>query len=480
MSRLRSHLSPRIVLALFVIVLGGSWIPFASSTFGSVSQTELGTPEQQAAVRTDRDVSGLPIQSACTVVPDKELFVIDTSVVDDCLRTTWGLCPSTPLNPPLPATQGAWTFGARMQSLAGTTDPATLSTFTLNWLHHWQVDQTINGDLVPARPNIQSVVIDQWPKLSDGTTLDLKKAPFRLLAIVARLDLRQNAGYSGGRTAGEARFIYNLLNKNGNITQFNVIFEYGLDAADCAAVQNWADLWHGLGSHTFGPDYNAALQAVTDRFATLGASPGKPNGSALNQLRTNEIALTSPWELREFKLPVNVLTTGAPVQLDEVTVAQTPARSLNQTTAISSYVNTNETAIKNNNYVVPLTWNGAPFRGGAAPNRLELGWDGPPLGLKPACTSIPSLKARFNFSLNTCSGCHGTPETNTTFKQVEPREVGSPARRSPFLTGETGVSDACGKTHDFNDIDRRRVDLCQLLDKTCTEIDSEPVVTFVH
>ena len=303
MSRLRSHLSPRIVLSLFVIVLGTALIAFASS------RTETGTPEQQAAVRTSRDVSGLPLQSACTVVPEKELFVREVSVVDDCLRTTWRSCISSGGTVPTPATQGAWTFGARMQSLAGTTDPATLSTFTLNWLHHWQVDQTINGDFVPARPNIQSVVIDQWPKVNGGTMLDMKKAPFRLLAIVARLDLRQNAGYSGGRTAGEARFVYNLLDGNGNTTQFNVIFEYGLDAADCAAVQSWADLWHGLGSHTFGPDYNAALQAVTDRFATIGASPAKPNGSAINQVRTNEVQLVLPgstlWELREFKLTLH-------------------------------------------------------------------------------------------------------------------------------------------------------------------------------
>src|SRR5205823_3247974 len=134
MSRLRSHLSPRIVLALSVIVLGGSLIAFASSASLSVSRTELGT-----------------------------------------------------------------------------SDPATLSSFALNWLHNWQVNQTINGDLVPARPNIQSVLIDPWLAASGGKTLDMKKAPLRLLAIVARLDLRQNAGYSGGTTAGEARFIYNVL-----------------------------------------------------------------------------------------------------------------------------------------------------------------------------------------------------------------------------------------------------------------------------
>jgi len=328
MSRLRSHLNSRLVLALFVCALNLSLISLASSVPQS-QRTELGTPEQQAAVRTSRDVTTLPLQSSCTVVPSKELFVTDVSVVDDCLRTTWGPCIAPPGTP---ATQGAWTFGARMQSLAGTTNPATLSTFTLNWLHTWSSNQTVNSDLVPARPNIQSIVINPWLAASGGTTLDMKKAPFQLLAIVDRLNLRENAGYSGGSSAGEGRFIYNLLDANGNTTQFLVIFEYGLDAADCAAVLNWANLWHGLGGHTFGPDYNAALQAVTDRFATIGASPGKPNGSAINQVRTDEIQLVLPnipWELREFKL-IPPVTTVTPVPLTESTVAQTPARSRQQ------------------------------------------------------------------------------------------------------------------------------------------------------
>lgn len=476
MSRLRSHLSPRIVLALFVIVLGGSWIAYAASINQQVSRTELGTPDQQAAVRTSRDVSGLPVQSSCTVVPSKELFITDVSVVDDCLRTTWGPCLSSGTPPPPPATQGAWTFGARMQSLAGTTNPATLSTFTLNWLHTWSTNQTVNGDLVLARPNISNI-ISQWQTASGGSTLDMTKAPFRLLAIVARLDLRQNAGYSGGSSAGEGRFIYNLLDPSGTPTRFMAIFEYGLDAADCAAVLNWADLWHGLGGHTFGPDYNAALQAVTDRFATIGASPGKPNGSAINQVRTDEILIAppgQPWELREFKL-ASASTSSGPLPLLLGTVAQTPARSLNQTTAISTYVNANAAAIVANNYVVPLIWSGSPFRGGAAPNGQDLGWDGPP----PACSSIVDPNARFNFSLNTCNGCHGLETRTSAFTQVSTRLLGQASTLSGFLSGES-VPDFCGTTRNFNDVDRRRVDLCQLLDKTCTQIDSEPVVTFVH
>jgi hypothetical protein len=301
----------------------------------------------------------------------------------------------------------------------------------------------------------------------------MKKAPFRLLAIVARLDLRENAGYSGGSSAGEGRFIYDLLDANGNPTQFLVIFEYGLDAADCTTVLKWANAWHGLGANAFGPAYNAALQSVTDSFATIGASPGKPNGSAINQVRTNDFHLSRPWELREFKLST-LSSSVSPSPLVQATVAQTPARSRHQTTAVSTYVNANEPAILAHQHIVPLSWGGSPFKGGAAPHNLDLGWDGP----TPACTTITNPQARHAFSLDTCSGCHGL-ETATGFKQVEPRSAGSPSALSGFLTGTT-ATDLCGLAHSFNDIDRRRVDLCQLLDKTCAQIDAEPAITFVH
>ena len=119
----------------------------------------------------------------------------------------------------------------------------------------------------------------------------MTKAPFRLLAIVARLDLRQNAPFGGA--GGEGRFVFNLLDAAGNPTQYLLILEYGLDAADCNAVLNWANIWHTLGTHPFGPNYNAALQTVTDRFTTINSSPAKPNGSALNQARTDDFFLAA-------------------------------------------------------------------------------------------------------------------------------------------------------------------------------------------
>ena len=110
-----------------------------------------------------------------------------------------------------------------------------------------------------------------------------------------------------------------------------MIFEYEQIATDRAALRGWAQQWHALGTMPFGAAYNAALQQITDRFSGANKAPAKPNGSPLNQIRTNEIALTSPWELREFRI------VGG--QLREVPVAQSPDNSLQGTARLAKFIN---------------------------------------------------------------------------------------------------------------------------------------------
>jgi hypothetical protein len=238
------------------------------------------------------------------VDPRRELMITDLSVVNDPART-FDACTNT--GTPM----GIWTFGHLMSEMAN--QPVTgidPSDFVLHWLSTWESDQSVNGFTVPNRSSAMQSFIDRWPKLPNGK-LDLSKAPFVLLAIVNRLDLRTNSAYGGGN-AGEARFIFGGITAPGDpslnlpcpAAAPNVILEYGIKKSSCAQVHTWAQQWHSLGSIAFGPPgaYNVALQAITDQFTIAGADPTKPNGSAIDQVRTNEAGFGPSWELREFDI----------------------------------------------------------------------------------------------------------------------------------------------------------------------------------
>lgn len=412
------------------------------------------------------------LNSTCPVDKRKELMITDLSVVEDCWRTTWGPCAAPPTV--LPATRGAWTFKALIESVAGTNNAGVLDTFVRNWLASWQFVQTVNGDVVPARPFIDNFVIQPWEVASGSKVLNMRLAPFRVLAIVNRIDLRNApAGYGQPGTAGEGRFVFGVidLNNPASAPEFTVIFEYGLDSEGCENTISWGLDWHALGGLKFGDRYNAALQTITDRFATIGASPRRPNGSAINQVRTDDFTLAFPWELREFRLDPR--SAAVPVPLTQETVGQTPDFDHDQTPLLANYVNTDTPAILAGTHTVPLTWLGSPFLGGASPHNLDLGWDGP-----IPCTSITDLNARFLFSLATCSGCHGS-DTATRFYHIFPRPPGVESTLSAFLTGSGPVTDVCGVTNTFDDLERRAQDLCDLITNGCTT-DRALSPAFVH
>jgi hypothetical protein len=409
-----------------------------------------------------------PIGIAAAVDPARTLAITDLSVVEDPART---FNPCSGAGTPL----GAWTFGRLMTDMANQPvtgiDPADL---TLQWLNTWKVNQVINGEVVPARPDIQSLIIDPWLAKSGGGKLDLKIAPFRLLAILNRVDLRQNLLYGGG-SGGEGRFVFGALNpQNCAPMQFTVIFEYGVPKSGCFAVRDWGKQWLDLQSFPLGsPAYLAALQAITDQFATANADPTKPpNNSALNQLRTNEIELVhflQPWELREFQLAGPGLGAGF---LQPVTVKQTPAIAFDQTSTLGDYINLNEPAILVEKHQVPLDFPvpGSPFLGGAAPvSSPAFVWRGPALPPGPAIDS----KARHFFSLNTCNACHGG-ETQTAFTHVVPAPFGTQAPLSQFMTGLPGglpltVIDPVDPSLSwkFDDLERRAQDLDKLVNGKC-------------
>ena len=346
--------------------------------------------------------------------------------------------------PVIPQTAGVWSFGHLMREMAPT--PEAAPDMTLKLLQHWLTNQTVNGFTVQARPAMQRQLIDIWPKTSNGE-LDLDQSPLTLQAIVNRIDVRNLAEGS----AGEGRFVYGV---NGpNFQNFTVIVEYNLVGHTQADVNDWANRWHALGALPFpSEEYNAALEAVTRRFTDHGASPGRPNGSALVELRTNEIALSSEWELRSFVLSP---TTGL---FEQTTVKETPDLSFNNTPAFASVVNENAAAIiaevpGGDSHTIPLQFGGKPFMGGSVINR-QVPWNGP---------GINDPEARFHASINTCNGCHSQETGTSKFLMVTPRSPGSEAQLSPFMTGTSAFDPISGQTRSLNDLDRRKTDLMGLV-----------------
>ena len=426
---------------------------------------------------------------------DHSLMVTDLGVVEDLSRT---FNPCTGVG----TAMSAWTFGKLMGDMVNGTVP--VQDFLKDWLDTWMNPGSVNSDPIPARTSIFTQIIRPWILKTDPAippvtitpanwktfALDLKFAPFKLLAIVNRIDLRGNSGYTISN-AGEGRFVFGALSSSCSSLLFTVIFEYGVPKKTCASLKAYAQQWYDLKSLTPGTAaYNTALQTITDQFTAAGAGgAGKANGSSLNQVRTNEIALSFPWELREFNIDA------ATHKLFLTTVKQEPAEQFNRNSVLpagvtrdvatlAKYVNSNEPSILANTYKVPPSIGALPFLGGKAHTEGSGHfWDA---STAAGPEFITNDNARQVFSLNTCSGCHGGEARTTVgnlindpagvphkpFLQIAPQPFGTKATLSAFLTGDPGQADGLFKVTDpagrpagsptvrgFNDLQRRAVDL---------------------
>ena len=384
----------------------------------------------------------------------QELFITDLSVVADPTRTN-DICGPTGA---VGNADGAWSFKTLMMNLAQTSDEGVAADFAQNWLDTWLTDQTVlnplnETDIIEARPAMGTLILNSWQKQNGKLDLDL--APLRLQALVFRPDLRNHPAVhlaspnQNDVSAGEMRFVFAFI-PNCSVEPFTVIFEYGMRASNMREVKNIAKQIHALGDLTLGTEaYNSALQTLTDNVVL---------NNTINQVRTNEIALSNPWELREFDLNRSTL------QLVPTTVKQTPDNSRNGTGEISAFINANTSQLT---FVDPFTQEANPrhnvlFAGGNSltPFFPPVIWDGSGI--------INSAEARFQFSLNTCNGCH-LSETDTLFTHVDPRNFGTPSFLSGFLTGGTANNGVSGP-RSFNDLARRERDLNFILNSTPFEL----------
>ncbi|HKY06248.1 MAG TPA: choice-of-anchor X domain-containing protein [Blastocatellia bacterium] len=394
----------------------------------------------------DGSASLMPLGSSDAVDPARSLIITDLKVVEDPTRT---FNPCTLEGTPM----GKWTFGHLVTEIANQSATGVKPVKLIKrWLKKWTKDQTINGLVVPKRANIKSVVLDNWPRLASGA-LDLSRAPFKLLAIVNRVDLRTDV-LAGGNNAGEGRFVFGLMGPLCEPQQFTIILEYGIKRNGCAEVKAWAKEWFDLSALELGsPEYNAALENITEQFVKAGADPSKPNASALNRIRTNEIRLGPLWELREFKLSEQG-------QFEQVVVAQTPRDALNRSQLLANYINENEAELVAQLDVLPLAFQGQSFLGGSSIVGDSV-WN------STVGSGIANRQARHIFSLQTCNGCH-QGETETAFQHVFPAFFKTEAVLSRFLTGFDMADPADGApTRHFGDLERRALDLDELVNSPC-------------
>ena len=394
------------------------------------------------------------------VVPEKELVITDPSVIASPVETTFD-----PAHPSGQAPQGAWSFGRLVHNMLPAAErgsPAAASRFVLDWLSTWETPQAPNPAVSPAhaRESIRLAITNPWkaasgcvdpasPATDASCVLDMTKAPFQLMAIVYRPDLRIVAG-DDRSIGGEGRFLFQLVGPTIGVNattgvmevmdatakpqKFTVIVEYSLPVNDDGQTINWAQRWHALGDKPFGPVYNAQLLAITRGFAGPDQDSRRPNGNALNQLRTNEVSLMGArfpsdgfvagrqiWELREFHLTAAGLVPHTvnlePARDFDVPKAAFVAPEGTRAAELATFLTVNAPTVLAMRHAFSVDMSGNSSLVGSSPYGAWGKTQNPNPPAIPA-QGVPhaidgvAIDVRDSFALNTCAGCH-RHETDT-------------------------------------------------------------------
>jgi hypothetical protein len=412
--------------------------------------------------------------SALSVISDQSLLITATSVTRNPTRTE-DPCSTTPGDE-----NKVWTMGHLLKREAEKRSVAP-STYVSSWMNSWTSTSTVQGQTIP--PLLGPMVRDNWNAFAGGSTaLPLHKAPFWLLAIVNRIDLRKHRPL-GEPLGGELRFVFGFLGPNGNNppcpttggeAEAAMILEYSPNKGNENEVRDYARRWLDLSNMTMGTsEYRAALQVLTEEVV---------NNGKLLRIRTNEFRFGDhgkAWDLAEFEHENNLLRRS--------TVKQAPTMALiGGSQKLSDWIWSNRDALFANafdyevgrvgnravtsapigSYSVPLQFDGGGvFRGGVNTlgDNLPSFWSGPtPTGL-PSAQLGAWADARFRFSVGTCSGCH-TTEGGTSILHILPAAPGNETFRSPLLSGSVDITDPTdGTLRQFNEMWRRENDLRNLV-----------------
>ncbi len=358
----------------------------------------------------------------------KELVVVDATVLQDFEARN-----------DFPG--AAFSFRSRFEELAAGGDAAH---FTMDWLDSWSKVTSVGPADAPVvpRPAARDLLLAPW------STSTMARAPFRLLAIVNRLDLRDDE--SGcGTTSGELRFVYTAIDAvSGRSLAMTVIVEIAYPKTRTARM--WAEAWHALGSLPFGSDYTHRLAELV-RGVTRDADVGR------TRVRTNEVAFGAaqdlPWELREFTLTRHA---GVP-RLSPSLLTSTPRDGLDGSRELNVWLSSH-----------------AP--------RLKAGiTDDLPTAMQAGAASVPDPffrwgvasmigpDARAAFSLATCNGCHGgeRPVGDMRFQHLAPSDMRDAYYGPPSDEGTTRVSRYLHNPGHDDELGRRERSLQTLLNAGC-------------
>jgi len=348
-----------------------------------------------------RAESSLPALESCTQFSDETLLITRLDVTEHVIAKA----------------DGPLSFKRMIES--STRPPIDPRTTVETWLGKWGESRLVNGHVVPAA-NVDEMLL-YWPKEGPAANQDriaLDRAPFRLLAVLPRLDLRRVDA-----EAGELRFVFGAFDPNTLAPRpLTIIFEFLV----AGSPEVWAERWMRLAQISDADRYRSELVKLVD-LALVSRLKGDAHSGArvihppIGQIRTNDFVMMTEWDLREFHW------SEADLGFVAMPVARTPAEAFRSSrgSELVEWINANSSAITVGEVEMPREFLG----GHALVPHDNFRW------LVDAGVSEDARKA---FSLATCSGCH-SGETDTRFLHIEPRWSTQPPVISEFLRREIPI-----------------------------------------
>ena len=426
---------PLVLIATSCDFRVGDDVP-GSSSYGDPDSPPLPPEPPPSTMNPIPPVDGADLfRTPCAGSIDlfKELLVIDPAV----------LASSEARNDVAGA---AFSFRSRLEELSESADDA--ARFAVEWLESWK--STTQVGLVAAvqpRFDVENILVEPW-KQAGGYGMSF--LPFRLIAIVNRLDLASSADGCTG-DAGEIRFVYTAVNPSlGNALAMTVIVEVPYPST--RSPRAWADAWHALPSPA-SSSYVPALAALV-RDAMRDADPER------TRVRTNEIALgqsqNQPWELRQFAL----MRADGQASLAPTLIATTPRDDLDGSSSLGAWIEDHRDRLaKGVTDALAITMQA----GASSMPEANFRWT--------LASAVVPESVRHTFGLSTCNGCHGgeRPADVLPFQHLAPGDAPNSAGYYDVRpTQRTRVSTFLYDGHGGGELVRRAQSMASILCSSCS------------